>query len=86
MEEKYNGWTNYETWLFNVNITNEQDLYDEIKRIAKECGDSTTSFKEAMEELFYSEEQDLFIVFDRWLERNWQEINFYEILKDLQVE
>jgi predicted house-cleaning noncanonical NTP pyrophosphatase (MazG superfamily) len=28
MSSKYNGWTNYETWNFNLHITNEESDYE----------------------------------------------------------
>jgi len=31
MTEKYNGWTNYETWLVGLWLDNEQALYEEIR-------------------------------------------------------
>ncbi|GAG63977.1 unnamed protein product [marine sediment metagenome] len=40
MSEKYNGWTNYETWAVNLWFTNKQKIYDyinkEIDRAKKE--------------------------------------------------
>jgi hypothetical protein len=83
-DKKYNGWTNYETWLFNVNVTNDQETYNYVQEVADSCNDSTIDFKEAMEEMFYNEEKDLYEICDRWLERDWQEINFYEIMQSLK--
>ena len=31
MSEKYNGWTNWETWLCNLWITNDQFLVEEAR-------------------------------------------------------
>ena len=36
MSEKYNGWTNYETWLVNLWIDNDQGLYEDAKDQARE--------------------------------------------------
>ena len=30
MSKKYNGWTNYETWNFNLWITNEEEDYSQV--------------------------------------------------------
>ena len=38
---KYNGWTNYETWLVNVSIDNDQDIYFWLQNMFK-SGDWTT--------------------------------------------
>jgi len=31
----YNGWTNYETWVVNLWLTNEPATYDDLTAIAK---------------------------------------------------
>jgi hypothetical protein len=30
MDNTYNGWTNYETWLVNLHLTNDYDTYSEL--------------------------------------------------------
>ena len=37
MSNKYNGWTNYETWNFNLWITNEESDYDFALEMAFDC-------------------------------------------------
>jgi hypothetical protein len=39
MTEKYNGWTNRETWLVNLWISNEESTHREPERIALECAE-----------------------------------------------
>ena len=34
MSNKYNGWTNYETWNFNLWITNEEEDYSQVLEMA----------------------------------------------------
>jgi len=34
MSNKYNGWTNYETWNFNLWITNEEEDYSHALEMA----------------------------------------------------
>tara|TARA_R100000700_G_scaffold6425_2_gene10008 strand:+ start:122 stop:439 length:318 start_codon:yes stop_codon:yes gene_type:complete len=34
MSNKYNGWTNYETWNFNLWITNEEEDYSHALELA----------------------------------------------------
>ncbi len=36
-EERYNGWTNRETWNSALWISNEEPLYDESRRIVREA-------------------------------------------------
>jgi hypothetical protein len=37
MSEKYNGWSNYETWCVNLWLTNEEGSYHECVRLAEEA-------------------------------------------------
>ncbi len=30
MDKTYNGWTNHETWLVNLHLTNDYDTYSEL--------------------------------------------------------
>lgn len=31
----YNGWTNYETWLMNLHITNDQSSYEQVREVCQ---------------------------------------------------
>ena len=33
MEAKYNGWSNKETWLLNLHLTNTEWIYNEVKEV-----------------------------------------------------
>ena len=37
MSNKYNGWTNYETWNFNLWITNTERDYSHARKLAMGC-------------------------------------------------
>ena len=37
---EYNGWANYETWSVNLIISNEQDIYNEARELAKDTADN----------------------------------------------
>ena len=37
IDNTYNGWTNYETWNVALYINNEEPLYREAVRYAKQC-------------------------------------------------
>ena len=39
MSKKYNGWTNYETWNFNLWITNEEEDYSQVLELAFDSAD-----------------------------------------------
>ena len=36
MSSKYNGWTNFETWNFNLWITNEESDYNHALELAED--------------------------------------------------
>ena len=78
MEKEYNGWTNYETWLLALNLNNSQATQEQALEIAKNSK-TYEEFKTQIEEICYNEEKELYEIEDRWLNRDWEEINFYEV-------
>jgi len=92
MDEKYNGWTNYETWLMNLNITNDEGIYNEVMEIAKHAPEHSDAYdlgeqlKTFVEETFYKEECEVYKICDVWTERDFQQINWQEIAESLQNE
>lgn len=83
--EKYNGWANYETWLFNLHYENV--FTNDAQRLIQEnCGDTdiaTSKLAEYMENYYYEREQtgaDSLTGFMADIVRsaiNW--VDFYEI-------
>ena len=89
-EEKYNGWTNYETWLLKLNLDNDYGIYtmcqewfkDNFKVSETERPDNyeiSVLFKEFLEEIFYIEDHSIYKICDTWTHRDWQEIDWIEI-------
>ena len=82
--EKYNGYTNFETWLMSLNLDNEQYLNSELNRIANGHGstyDKAQNLKEQIEELFFVEEYQIYKICDTWTLRDFQEIDFMDIIE-----
>lgn len=82
--EEYNGYTNYETWLLCLNIDNEYNLYNAVRDIVaygeeKDNYELGELIKEYLEEMFYSEEFQVYKICDTWTLRDWQEINWTEV-------
>ncbi len=50
-DEKYNGWTNHETWALNLWLTNDEGTYNETKKILKEAELKDKALKEFVEDL-----------------------------------
>jgi len=80
MSNKYNGWTNYETWNVNLWLNNDQGTYDFIVELAKQYADDAPMLAQALEsfvdELQPELEASMFsdILNAAMLEVNWQEI------------
>ena len=87
--KKYNGWTNYETWLLYCNLSNDNAIYnsmDEYYTQNFEQDDEIThndanDFKAYLEEMFFNKENNLYELFDSWTVKEWHEINFKEVLQ-----
>jgi len=47
--QKYNGWTNYATWLIALHIDNEEALHDEALSLHKE---NTYDYSKSLENWF----------------------------------
>jgi len=77
-EKKYNGWTNYETWLLNLHLTNDQETYSLIKDMNR---DELYTFVRKRLHLLECDEdllmQDIFLSF-------MSSVNFYEIIDGLK--
>ena len=91
-DEKYNGWNNYETWLLKLNLDNDSGTYNMCQEWFKENYEITEtekpdtykiadSFKEFLEEIFFVEEHNIYKICDTWTFRDWQEIDFIEIVE-----
>ncbi len=69
--EKYNGWTNYETWNVNLWIDNEEGSYNERRRAAFESYDVQAEGSDDLEE----SANDAEIEHAKWLEDWIDEMN-----------
>ena len=87
-EEKYNGWTNYETWLLKLNLDNDEGTYNMMHDFVREWRTNNSiedpqeladAIKDYLEEIFYVEEHQIYKICDVWTTRDWNEINWYEI-------
>lgn len=63
-DKKYNGWANYETWLVNLHLTNDQytsERIEEITKNSKSVYDLHESLKDFCEELLVFDGNNLFL-------------------------
>ena len=83
-QQTYNGYTNFETWLMSLNLDNDQYLNSELHRIAngpQSTYDKAQILKEWIEESFFVEEHGIYKICDTWTTRDFNEIDFYEIIE-----
>jgi len=90
-DKKYNGWVNYETWLMNLNLTNDESTYNEVLNIVKdnlekEDYKQAEALKSWVEETFSVENQDIIRICDTWTYRDFQEIVWCEIVEALSTD
>ena len=89
MSSKYNGWTNYETWNFNLHITNEESDYETALEMAfdseheHELSNRLESWAEDMaDDVLRSYEYALGFIKDM-VNSSVKEFNFYEVAEHL---
>ena len=86
MSNKYNGWTNYETWNFNLWITNEESDYDFALEMAFDC-QNEYELSKRLEEWVSDRADDCignvggFIV--DMIYNSIKQVNFYEVAEHL---
>ena len=91
---KYNGWANYDTWLLALNLNNEmgsQDMMHEYYMNNFEQDDEITysdadDFKDYLGDMFLVEQYYIYHICDSWTFRDWNEINFKEVLESFKPE
>ncbi len=83
-DAEYNGYSNYETWLMSLNLDNDQYLNEIVMEIANGQGDTydkAQELKQRIESEFYVEDYGIYKISDIWTERDFQEIDFAEIIE-----
>lgn len=87
---KYNGWTNYETWVVNLWLSNDAGAYRKIRELAQGNTKANKSFDTLVEKLRFFVENGMIRDFNGLsgdllisaLGRvNWEEIA-YSVLED----
>jgi len=81
----YNGWTNYETWLMNVNIDNE-GIYSMIMENIDNM--TANELKEFVSDLCYVKKYNIYHLCDTFSNREFDAVDWSELhesyLSDLE--
>jgi hypothetical protein len=67
MSEGYNGWTNYETWVVNLWMDNEQGSQEFFREQAREIYDAAAPCQ------FFTQEERARLRFADWLKEHYDE-------------
>ena len=87
MSKKYNGWTNYETWNFNLWITNEEEDYSQVMELAFDSEDEY-ELSNKLETLAHEWYDKIFLDLDTgfisdMVYSSIKSVNFYEVAEHL---
>ncbi len=79
-EKRYNGWTNYETWLVNLWFDNDQGTYEMIRDFAIEEAESIRQIENYIENMIEESSPTLENgLYCDLMTAAISEVNFYEI-------
>ncbi|NCU29471.1 hypothetical protein EOM60_02580 [Candidatus Saccharibacteria bacterium] len=79
--QTYNGWSNHETWLVNLWMTNDERYYAELCEIV-ESGDSLDDQAEALEAFIRSEyDGESSSIWADLINDSLGEVNWHEIVE-----
>lgn len=85
-EKGYNGWSNYETWKMNLNLTNDEYLYNSVLSIVNGKGrdyEKAKALKDWVEENFWVDKYSIvhFPGGDSFTSSELGEVDWLEIVK-----
>jgi len=87
MSNKYNGWTNYETWNFNLWITNTEGDYRHALQLTKDSINKYELSEDlnewAMDMAYDSLKRDIHGFINDMVSSSIKEVNFYEVAEHL---
>lgn len=82
--QTYNGWTNYETWLVNLWMTNDERYYAQLCEIVA-SGDCLDDQAEALEDFIRFEyDGESSSIWADLINDSLAEVNWYEIVEKNQ--
>jgi len=89
MSNKYNGWTNYETWNFNLWITNAEGDYSHARKLAMaslskyELAKQLEKWAIRMSDNVFSSCEHTYGFINDIVNNSIREVHFYEVAEHL---
>jgi len=91
-EERYNGWTNYETWVVKLWLDNDEGSYEFQKELAREVlrnpehiellnrkRDPACQLGNTLKDALTEQMPEVVGMWSDLLNASWSEVNWYEI-------
>jgi hypothetical protein len=84
MDNKYNGWANYETWNFKLWLDNDEASYKITQELVKSCGKNEFELASNLSDLAHNEAPELHASFySDIMMASVREVNYLEIARSL---
>ena len=84
MDNKYNGWANYETWNFKLWLDNDEASYKGIQELVKACNKDAGALASDLRELATEEAPEIEASFySDVMMASVREVDYYEVAKSL---
>jgi hypothetical protein len=84
MDNKYNGWANYETWNFKLWLDNDEASYKRIQELVKSCGKDEFELASNLSDLAHNEAPELHASFySDVMMASVREVNYLEVARSL---
>ncbi len=64
-DQRYNGWTNYETWAVNLWLTNEEPTYKYCRGLARRAATDALDCEQVRERIWTAEDAKKFLLADQ---------------------
>jgi Txe/YoeB family toxin of Txe-Axe toxin-antitoxin module len=83
MDNKYNGWANYETWNFKLWLDNDEASYKRIQELVKSCNNDHINLAYKLTDLAHKEAPEIQGFYSDVMMASVREVNYLEVARSL---